>query len=387
MARINILEYSEFMNDLHKDFTKTPLISSAKALVDMIESIPSKPDALTSSSIKNKLQNLGIISYSAKAPRGYSFNIEIKKEETEKAVKAKSTQIEKKEMKKAESKKKIRVNVLEIPEFMEELNQIFENTPLIAAAKTLLEFLEDMTHRPEEISAKSIKTKLQKEQIILYSGSAPRGYSLAGASPISDKSLTQKSVQNKAKETKSTVKKPTAAKKTTTEKKEKISEEEKPKNFEEILDNIPSFSRYLMKRLTPKAIEAINLGKLRIPQLPIKKIEEYYEHLEHSRMFFSDEYENEKEILDYVRVKAKYMNTIMEERHDNEADHILNEILGKKKIKKIIESYSMHSLKNDMDEIGYQIFEKIGPKRKKIALNDYALRKRICELITKKYVM
>jgi hypothetical protein len=161
----------------------------------------------------------------------------------------------------------------------------------------------------------------------------------------------------------------------------------KPKSMEEILERIPSFSGYLLNRMSKEAQKAIRLGVLEINRMKTSDLEKAMEHLTPVRMFFDASYENEKEILDFLEQKIAYMNKILEQLHEKEGEALYHkeilEPLAKGKFEKIIRKWGPEI---SVDECAYQILDKIGGRTlKKIPLSEFVLRKKLIENLKEKY--
>ena len=135
--------------------------------------------------------------------------------------------------------------------------------------------------------------------------------------------------------------------------------------------------------MNSKAREAMNMGLLEINKLEIKDLKKYTEALATSRMFYNGKYENESRIIEYIDKKVRYMSNRLEELHDQEAEKYINKYVTQKirngKYDKIISK--LDEGKN-VDDVAWEITDNVGWwGRRKIPLNDYALSKRIAEIL------
>ncbi len=401
-----LLQSSSFIKNLKLLFEEKPLFPSAKKLREGLESLKNSLD-FSVKDFKKFLQDKDVLEYSRSAPRGYSMNEKNLKKVVE------------------ETSKQTQFSLLYYPDFVDQIVMFFEEHEIITSLDELIEHLTTL-ELPPQWTAEDIKKKLSDEDILNYSRSKPRGYSLdfevldekfnkipkehllslnnelyshqgleEETEEINKKKKTklekakikpkkQKLKKKKKEKKKRSVKEKTKA--TPKKKKNSIqssSQIQKKKSLKDIIDTIPKFPTYLLERMNSKAREAMNMGLLEINKLEIKDLKKYTEALATSRMFYNGKYENESRIIEYIDKKVRYMSNRLEELHDQEAEKYINKYVTQKirngKYDKIISK--LDEGKN-VDDVAWEITDNVGWwGRRKIPLNDYALSKRIAEIL------
>jgi hypothetical protein len=151
-------------------------------------------------------------------------------------------------------------------------------------------------------------------------------------------------------------------------------------------DHIPTFSNYLLKRISSDARKAMQMGFLEIDRTDLNHLEKAFDHLNTARMFFDPGYPNEKEILDFLDQKTAYISKRMEILQEQLAERLIREIilepLNKGKFDKYIANWGS---KYGIEDCVYEIFDKIGGKIQKIPLSEAILRKRLINILKEKY--
>ena len=151
-------------------------------------------------------------------------------------------------------------------------------------------------------------------------------------------------------------------------------------------DRPPAISSYLLNRMSSDAQKSMRLGILEMNALSASKLDKYIEHLSSGRIFYDGNYVKERILIDFIDDKIRYLSNLKEKLHEKEGEELIRKIfvdkLVKGKFDKIIGKWgSVFSV----DEVAWQCVEKLGRKRKKIPLSDFALRQRISEILIEKY--
>ncbi len=395
-----MFQSDSFIKEIKAIFKKTPVISSAKKLKSAFMDLQTIFD-FSEDDLKKFLQNHDVIMYSRSSPRGYSLNHEILENVAEKT--AKNTQFP----------------LLHYPEFINQLKSLFKKKTLMSSLNELKGEL-DKLQLPPQWDPVDIKKELSSLDILKYSRSAPRGYSL-NMSVLKEKSeevdsnmlltlenelyspiITESKVNIKKEQSREENK--TRTEKTTKTRKTVILEQDKPKKkknldsslkedtsilekkedtVEAILEKNSGFPSYLLERMTKTGREAIKMGVLEINKLDIKNLKKYLDALANSRMFYDGSYESEREIVEYIDKKVRYMSKVLEQMHNQEAEKYIQKYV-KDKIKEGKFDKIVKGLSNGMsyDDCAWEITENIGWwGRRKIPLNDFALRKRVSEIL------
>ncbi len=169
-------------------------------------------------------------------------------------------------------------------------------------------------------------------------------------------------------------------------KKPKISSTSITVSQESILQTIPNFPQYLLKRMPKQARSAFRLGLSQINSLSSKKIDIMIEYLTAAKIFFDTSYTNERELVAAIDQKIRFMSEISEKRHNENVDKIFQktftEFYNSGKFSSIIKNWGE---KYQIEECAYQIWKKMGRKAKKIPISDYALRKMIISTLKEKF--
>jgi hypothetical protein len=153
-----------------------------------------------------------------------------------------------------------------------------------------------------------------------------------------------------------------------------------------ILDRIPSFPRYLVDRMSKDAQKWITVGVLEIERIPTDKLERAVEQLSSARILYDEHYENEREIIVFLDAKIKKMNKCLEAHHEKEGlekiQKIIIEPLDKGKFDKITRKLKEGS---SIESVAYDVLDKIGRDARKIPLSEFALRKKIEEILRARF--
>ena len=291
------------------------------------------------------------------------------------------------QQKKSTKQKKVKIQLTQSPKFTKELKNLFKTIPLIPSAAILLEKFKGFQTIPPKWTPNTSIKSLRVDGIIIYSKKKPQGYSL-------DSQILGDLIRNKRKIAGIT---PTTQIKTKTKissrrstrkpvSKTKSSSVSKRKTTAEIIDKIPSIPNYLIKRLSSNEVKILKMGVFDINRLPLQKIDYYLDILSSARILFDDNYKNEKIVLDYMDAKLKFLSKVSHGMHEKEGERLIIKIFkipmdeGKfdKILKKCMKKY-------DLDDCASKIIKKVGSKAKKIPLSEYALRKKIVEILSKRY--
>ncbi len=291
------------------------------------------------------------------------------------------------QQKKTTKQKQKKIPLTQSPKFIKDLKNLFKTIPLVPSAALLLENFKGFQTIPPKWTPNTSIKSLRSDGIIIYSKKKPQGYSL-------DSKILGDLIRNKREisgiptttqirtKTKKTPPKP--IKKSGIKK--RSSSVSKRKTTAEIIDKIPSIPKYLLKRLSSNDVKILKMGVFDINRLPIQKIEYYLETLSSARILFDASYVNEKLVSDYIEAKLKFLGKISHKMHEKKGEHLLikyfvepmNEGKFDKVLKKCMKKY-------DLDDCAFKIIKKLGSKAKKIPLSEYALRKKIVEILSKRY--
>ena len=286
--------------------------------------------------------------------------------------------------KKSTKQKQKKIQLTQSSKFIKELKYLFKTIPLIPSAALLLEKFKNFQNIPPKWTPNTSIKQLRADGIIIYSKKKPQGYSLDSKilnDLIRNNRAIETTGQIKTKTQKSSVKP-----KKKLEMKGKSSSVSKRKTSVEIIDKIPSIPKYLIKRLSSNEIKILNMGVFDINRLPLQKIDYYLEILSSARILFDDNYKNEKMVLDYLDAKLKFLSKVSHRMHEKEGELLIikffktpmNEGKFDKILKKCMKKY-------DLDDCASKIIKKVGSKAKKIPLSEYALRKKIVDILSKRY--
>ncbi|UYP45512.1 hypothetical protein NEF87_001797 [Candidatus Lokiarchaeum ossiferum] len=279
--------------------------------------------------------------------------------------------------------------------FIAELKAIFQSNPKISPAKALLDKLKE-TQLPQKWTVNTIKAELTKNHVIYYVRTKPAGYVLdenrlaeliqlhkPSHTDLIDEviaSSSQKVEKNNElalKEEGSTVEKVYP---------QESSKENKNESVEDILDRIPAFSSYLLNRMSTDAQKSLRMGILEMNSLSVSKLDNKIEHLSSARMFYDGNYVKEQVLIEFIDDKIRYLSQLKEKMHETEAENLIHKIFTEKLVKgKFEKIVSKWGSETNIDETAWRCVEKLGRKRNKIPLSDFALRQRVSEILKKRY--
>lgn len=279
-------------------------------------------------------------------------------------------------------------------EFVQEVMQFFDQQPVELSAKEIVAAFDQFTFLPEKWSGRKLKQYLTKSNLLTYSRAKPAGYQLdvIPLQKIQEKFQLTLSDQNPASsnknptETSSSGSESRNASKLRTPSRSLPEKKRTDSSTQTILNSIPSFSRYLMERIPRQAQVALNWGVAHINSLSLKKIDTAIEYLTASKMFFDSQYEAEREIMQAIDERVRYMSHLSDEMQEKLAQTAFQkyffEMHNKGKFDKIIEKWGINY---DVEECAYQCWKKLGRKAKKIPLSDFGLRKMIIKALETQY--
>lgn len=275
--------------------------------------------------------------------------------------------------------------------FIGELKNLFKENPLIPSATVLLEKFKNFKNIPPKWTPNTSIKQLRADGIIKYSKKKPQGYSLDAQ--ILSEFLKNKNT-NVNRSTSKTIpsiksKNPRSQGKADVKKvhhSTKVKVISNKKTAAEIIDKIPSIPQYLLKRFSSNDVKIMKMGVFDINRLPLQKVDFYLESLSSARILFDGNYNNEKIILEYIDAKIKYLSKVSHKLHEEEGERLIKKIfvqpMNEGKFDKILTKCMK---KYDLDECAFKIIKKVGGKVKKIPLSEYALRKKIVEILSKRY--
>ncbi len=401
-----LLSSNEFNEDLLNLFQQNPLISSSAELMQVFKTLR-LPEKWTVNTIKKELTNLKIINFNKSKPSGYFLDFErfkelrnnhnstniqkintsddftlkrpnFKKKQEISTPKKIPKKISKKSSKK--TSKKVKLPLVSSSAFITELKQLFLDNPIIAPASALIESFKTL-NLPQKWTVNTTKNELINLGIIFYHKKKPSGYILdtdklnelvhiykiSSSSQNHDNKIDQVSVkQGTTQNTQS----------------QSIS---KPNSKEE--EKFPSLAPYLLERMSSNARKILRVGLFEIKELSTSKLDKNIEHLSSARIFYDGKYANEKVLLDYIDEKVRFLCDLKEKRHEEEAEILINQLfvvkLNAGKFDSIINKYDPES---NLDECVFRCIKKLGGKRSKIELSDFALQKHIADILSKKYI-
>ncbi|MHA1585493.1 MAG: hypothetical protein ACTSVU_06595 [Promethearchaeota archaeon] len=264
--------------------------------------------------------------------------------------------------------------------FLEELRSLFHDQASIPNAPALIEALKAFRNIPEKWTVNTVKTELTKSSALYYSRKKPAGYFLDEgrlAELIKLQNVILDSSSQSSHTPQANFPKPISVQRS--KNKEKT---ESSKFVEDILDRIPKFPQYLLKRMSPQARKFLYMGVLEINSLNRKKIDQMLDVLSSSRTHYDNFYPKEQEIIKTLDIKLKYLVKLAEIKKEDEAKILLQKLftlpLKKGKFQKIIDKWGP---KYDLEECSYRCIQKMGRKSQKIPLSQFALRKHLKEIL------
>lgn len=279
--------------------------------------------------------------------------------------------------------------------FIADLKAIFQTTPKISPATALLEKLKEI-HLPHKWTVNTTKAELTKNQVLRYVRAKPAGYILDGDRladlitlhksplppsidrenlPVSPK--LEKEVSQTIKEESHKIEKALPQIKT---------EKNRNESVDDILERIPAFSSYLLNRMSTEAQKSLRMGILEMNSLSATKLDRKIEHLSSARMFYDGNYVKENVLIEFIDDKIRYLSQLKEKLHEKDGENLIHKIFTEKLVKgkfeKIISKWGSGI---NIDETAWRCIEKMGRKRNKIPLSDFALRQRVAEILKKRY--
>jgi len=286
--------------------------------------------------------------------------------------------------KKSTKQKQQKIQLTQSSKFIRDLKKLFKTNPLIPSAALLLEKFKEFQNIPPKWTPNTSIKQLRADGIIIYSKKKPQGYSI-DIITLNDLIMNKREIgttsQIKTKTQKSSVKP-----KKKQDMKVKSSSISKRKTSAEIVDKIPSIPKYLLKRLSSNEAKILKMGVFDINRLPLQKIDTHIETLSSARILFDANYNNEKIVSDYLEVKIKYLSKISHKLHEKESEKLIEKLflipMKEGKFDKIL---SKCMKKFDLDNCASRLVKKVGSKAKKIPLSDFALRKKIVDILSKRY--
>ncbi|MHA1744866.1 MAG: hypothetical protein ACTSWW_02635 [Promethearchaeota archaeon] len=290
----------------------------------------------------------------------------------------------------------------EAPEFIKELTHLFAENTLITPSSALLEFFKQFKHIPPKWTCNTIKKNLTESGVLVYSRKKPMGFSLNteqlnrfldGKAPV----LERKSIPAKT----STIKRPRPSSRTTGKPKTHISSNSrtvsskphktppKTQSTRDILNKIPTFPAYLMKRLSSKTRKVLHLGALELNAIkPLSKVEKSIDLLTSAKIFFDHTYDDEKRVMDALDIRIRYLSERANGFRNRETDYafnrIFNPMVNNGKFSKVLRQWEKENI--DLQDCAQRCLKKMGGKAKKIPhISEYALRRKIQTALHEKY--
>ena len=286
--------------------------------------------------------------------------------------------------KKSTKQKQQKIQLTQSPKFIKELKKLFKTIPLIPSAALLLEKFKEFQNIPPKWTPNTSIKQLRADGIIILSRKKPQGYSI-DIITLNDLIMSKPKIRTTSQVNTKTQKSSVKPKKKA-DKKGKSRSVSKKKTSAEIIDKIPSIPKYLVKRLSSTEAKILKMGVFDINRLPLQKIDAHIETLSSARILFDANYNNEKIVSDYLEVKIKYLSKISHKLHEKEGERLFIKIfvepMKEGKFDKIL---SKCMKKFDLDNCASKIVKKVGSKAKKIPLSDFALRKKMVDILSKRY--
>ena len=289
--------------------------------------------------------------------------------------------------KKTTKQKQKKIQLTQSPKFIKDLKYLFKTNPLVPSATLLLEKFKGFQTIPPKWTPNTSIKSLRTDGIIIYSKKKPQGYSL-NSKILSDFIRNKGKIAGNTSSAQTKNKTKISSRKSTRKPDSKIksSSVSRRKTTVDIINKIPSIPNYLIKRLSSNEIKILKMGVFDINRLLLQKIDFYLEILSSARILFDDNYKNEKMVLDYMDAKLKFLSKVSHGLHEKEGELLIvkffktpmNEGKFDKILKKCMKKY-------DLDDCASKIIKKVGSKAKKIPLSEYALRKNIVDILSKRY--
>ncbi|QEE14381.1 hypothetical protein DSAG12_00194 [Promethearchaeum syntrophicum] len=287
--------------------------------------------------------------------------------------------------KKSTKQKQIKIQLTQSPKFIKELRNLFKTNPLIPSASILLEKFKKFNNIPQKWTPNTSIKQLRTDGVIIYSKKKPQGYSLE-SHILNDHIRNSKTIPHKTSKIRTGVHKSSIKPKKKPDSKIKSKSVSKRKTIAEIVDKIPSIPPYLLKRLSTNEVKILQMGVFDINRLPLQKIDSHIDTLSSARILFDGNYANEKLVSDYIEAKVKYLGKISNKLHEKEDEQLVIKIfiepMNEGKFDRILKKCMK---KYDLDNCASLIIKKVGSKAKKIQLSDFAVRKKIVEVLAKRY--
>lgn len=287
--------------------------------------------------------------------------------------------------KKSTKQKQKKIQLTQSPKFIKDLRNLFKIDPLVPTAAVLLEKFKEFHNIPPKWTPNTSIKQLRADGIINYSKAKPQGYSL-DSEILNNLIKNTREIETPSSQIKTKTQKSSIKPKKILDTRRKSSSISKRKTAAEIVDKIPSIPKYLQKRLSSNEIKILKMGVFDINRLPLQKIDAHIETLSSARILFDANYNNEKIVSDYLEAKIKYLNKISQKLHEKESEKIFNEMfkipMKEGKFDKILTKCMK---KFNLDDCASRIIKKVGSKAKKIQLSDFALRKKIVDILSKRY--
>ena len=290
----------------------------------------------------------------------------------------------------------------EAPEFIKELTHLFAENTLITPSSALLEAFKQFKHIPKKWTINTIKKSLTESGVLVYSRKKPMGFSLNmeqlnrfldGKAPALERKLAPSKP--------STIKRPRPSSRTTGKPKKNISSKSrkvsskphksppKTQSTRDILNKIPTFPAYLMKRLSTKSKKVLHLGAIELNAIkPLSKVEKSIDLLTSAKIFFDETYDDEKRVMDALDTRIRYLSERANGFRDRETDYAFNQIftpmVNNGKFSKILTKWEKEKM--DLQDCAQRCLKKMGGKAKKIPhISEYALRRKIQTALHEKY--
>ena len=122
----------------------------------------------------------------------------------------------------------------------------------------------------------------------------------------------------------------------------------------------------------------MNIGALEMNRMSLDQLDKTIEHLTSAKIFYDAAYENEREIIDAINIKVRYMSEISDQLHEKESEFAFRKyFIGPYREGKFAKILLKYPLGKNADESAYQCVKKLGRKAEKINISEYALIQRI----------
>ena len=287
--------------------------------------------------------------------------------------------------KKSTKQKQSKIPLTQSSKFIKELRNLFKTNPLIPSAPILLEKFKKFNNIPPKWTPNTSIKQLRTDGVIIYSKKKPQGYSI-DTNILSDLIRNSKMSSLPTTQVRPKTRKSSIKSKKKFAPKIKRSSISKRKTIAEIIDKIPSIPSYLLKRLSTNEVKILKMGVFDINRLPLQKIDSNIDTLSSARILFDASYANEKIVSDYIEAKVKYLGKVSNKLREKEDEQLVIKIfiepLNEGKFDRILTKCMK---KFDLEDCASRIIKKVGSKAKKIQLSDFALRKKIVDVLSKRY--